>query len=118
MTRKTFLGVLAFSALALPALAGKQDFTLINKTGFAIDQVYVSESSKSDWEDDVLGSEQLPNGQSKKITFNGYGTKVCKFDIKIVDPKGTGWTVEEVNLCETNQVTFKTKNGKVIYVTE
>lgn len=45
------------------ALAGKQDFTLENQTGYQIEQVYVSSVNTDDWEEDVLGRRYLSDGQ-------------------------------------------------------
>jgi hypothetical protein len=50
----------AITALVLPCLApsavaqGKQDFSLVNQTGYDISEVYVSPANSSDWEEDVL----------------------------------------------------------------
>src|SRR5437773_1832450 len=41
-----------------------QDFTLINKTGVVIDKLYVSPANKDEWGDDILGQDQLADGQS------------------------------------------------------
>src|SRR2546427_12681984 len=51
------------------ARAGKQDFTLHNKTGVEIHSLYVSPHSADDWEEDILGKDTLAAGDSIKITF-------------------------------------------------
>ena len=59
-----FLGA-AITAVALPCLVllafaqGKQNFTLVNQTGYDISEVYVSPANSSDWEEDVLGEDIL-----------------------------------------------------------
>jgi phosphoribosyl-AMP cyclohydrolase len=63
--RTVFCALLA-AALFVPVAAGaqgKQDFTLHNKTGYTISEVYVSAANTDDWEEDVLGDDVLNSGQ-------------------------------------------------------
>jgi hypothetical protein len=102
---------------ASPVLAeGQQDFTLTNKTGKSITHVYVSESDNEKWEDDVLGTDVLENGDETNISFTGYGDDVCKFDVKVVVEGGKSWIVSDIDLCEINNVTFKLQGNKMVYV--
>ncbi|MFV3128669.1 hypothetical protein [Niveispirillum sp. KHB5.9] len=91
--------------LAAPgALAeGKQNFTLKNKTGYTISEVYVSPSKASSWEEDVLGRDQLGDGESVDITF-ARSEKSCKWDLKVVydDEETAEW--EGFNLCEVSTI--------------
>lgn len=89
------------------ALAGsKQDFTLVNKTGYAIEEVYVSPSAASDWQEDVLGQDTLPNGQKVHIKFNR-ATQTCKWDLMVVytDKETAEW--EQFDLCTTSTITIR-----------
>lgn len=66
------LGVIAIFLTATAfARVGKQDFILHNETGVEIHELYVSPVTTDDWEDDVLGRDTLPDGESVKITFTG-----------------------------------------------
>ena len=61
------LGVVAYAAHAEnPAL----DFTLVNKTGYTIDALFISPTASDEWGEDVLGQDTLDNGQRCKITFH------------------------------------------------
>lgn len=82
---------------------GKQDFTLYNKTGYTIDQVYVAPSSSTDWEDDVLGQDQLANGQNIHITFSR-SDKSCKWDLKVTwtDKSSSEWS--GFDLCSVEKI--------------
>lgn len=91
---------------AAPALAaGRQNFTLINKTGYTIDQVYVSATSAKDWEEDILGQDVLSNGESVDITFDR-GESACKWDLKVVydDQSESEWG--GLNLCKISKVSI------------
>ena len=95
---------------AAPAFAGVQDFTIVNKTGMTLKEVYVeADSNEEDWGESLI-EEALKSGESVEIGFSGYGDE-CKFSILLVDNKGTEYTVEGVDLCEISNVTF-TKKGK------
>ena len=109
--------IVAFSVLALVLTAtavartGDQDFTLHNETGVEIYELYVSPTSADDWEEDVLGVETLPSGDSVKITFNDR-EKRGKWDLKVVDSKGNSIEWEALNLIEISEVTLHYKDGK------
>jgi hypothetical protein len=90
---------------------GKQDFTLHNQTGVEIHELYVSPHSSDDWEEDVLGKDTLPSGESVEITFSPK-EKAKLWDLKVVDGKGNSIVWESLNLLEISEVTLHYKDGK------
>ena len=60
-----------------------QNFTLVNKTGYELDQVYVSPAASKNWHEDILGQDTLADGQNAKITF-APENEICKYDLKVV----------------------------------
>ncbi len=110
---RALVGLLALLALlSSTALAqGKQDFTLVNQTGVEIHELYVSPHSADDWEEDVLGVDTLPSGESVDITFSPK-EKAKLWDLKVVDGKGNSIEWENLNLLEISKVTLHYKNGK------
>lgn len=111
------LGIAAVAAgmsLAAPAAAqGRQDFTLVNKTGYTISEVYVAPSASDDWEEDVLGQDVLDNKESVHITFSRKD-KPCLWDLKVVydDDESAEW--EKFNLCEVSKISlsYDRKGGR------
>jgi hypothetical protein len=98
---------IAFSA-TLPALAedAKQDFQLINKTGYELNKVYVSPSKSDDWEDDVLGRDTLSDGDHVEIKFHR-ADKTCHWDLKVVytiDGSNAVWS--DIDLCSVEKITI------------
>lgn len=93
------------------ALGGQQDFVLHNETGVEISEVYVSPVTAGDWEEDVLGKETLPNGDSVKITFDDRD-KHSHWDLRVTDGKGHGIEWHDLNLVEISEVTLHYKDGK------
>lgn len=108
------LGVVAMivTASAL-ARTGKQDFTLHNATGVEINSLYVSPHDSDDWEEDVLGQDTLPSGQSVKITFDDRDKHV-HWDLKVTDKDGNSLEWDDLNLIEISEVTlhWDAKKGK------
>jgi hypothetical protein len=104
---------LTFAAFAPQlALAGQQDFTLVNRTGYEIGEVYVAPSSSSDWEEDVLGKDTLANGSPVDITFSR-SEDTCKWDLKVVytiDNTSAEWTA--FDLCKVSKITIFYDHGK------
>jgi hypothetical protein len=100
----------AFAAtLALaPAYAqdAKQDFQLVNKTGYELKALYVAPSKSDDWQEDVLGQDVLGDGQTVNIHFNSK-TKTCNFDLKVTysdDDSNAVW--EKIDLCTVEKITI------------
>ncbi len=106
------LGVIAMFVTATAfARVGKQDFTLHNETGVEIHELYVSPVTTDDWEEDVLGVDTLPSGESVKITFEDR-EKHVHWDMKVVDSKGNSIEWHDLNLIEISEVTLHYENGK------
>lgn len=110
--------VVSMVSAPLSALAGVQDFKLINKTGWAVEKVYVEASNADEWGEDVLGEGILATGRSKEIHFTGYDENTCKFDIRVEDVRGKAWEITGVDLCETSNVTIRMRAGKLVYTEE
>ena len=104
----TILGCL----MATTALAqGKQDFTLVNRTGYTVNEIYVAPTSSDDWQEDVLGQDTLPSGESVEIKFSPK-EKAKLWDLKVVDGKGNSIEWTSLNLMEISEVTLHYKDGK------
>jgi hypothetical protein len=105
---------IAFSLLMLTALfpsayaaEARQDFELVNKTGYEIKHVYVSPSKSDDWEEDVLGKDTLDDGDEWEIKFKR-STKTCFWDLKVVyaeDSSSAIW--HDIDLCKVEKVTIR-----------
>ena len=85
--------------------AASQDFSLVNETGVEIDKVYISPHDKDDWEEDILGQDTLPNGQSVDIKFNRDET-AAEWDLKVEDKQGNSIEWHDLNLLKISKVTL------------
>ena len=93
-----------FAAAFLPLLGGAAfatgpDFNLINKTGFQINELQISQHGENRWGPDILRANALGDAQQTKITFprnNG----VCMFDMRVKYSDGNTAEWGNINLCE------------------
>lgn len=110
MKRNLFAAIFCLIACST-SFAGKQDFTLVNRTGFEIHEVYVSAHSADDWENDVMGKGILANGASVAIHF-APSDKTKDWDLKIVDGAGKSIVWEKLDLLEISKATLHYTDGK------
>ena len=96
---------------------GPQDFTLVNKTGLTIMEVYVSPSESDEWEEDVMGKDVLGDGESVDISFDRKET-AAKWDLKVVTDKKQSYEWEGLNLLKIEKVTIALEKGKPVAFTE
>lgn len=87
-----FLIAMFVMAMSSVAFAGAQDFTLVNNTGYDIAIVNVSPSNTSDWQEDILGSQILPNGGSVNVTFSASGEQYWDIQATFQDGSALYWT--------------------------
>lgn len=112
MQKLVFGAFLVVVASVAQAQQARQDFTLVNRTGFDISEVYVSPAKTDDWEEDVLGDDELENGKSTTIRFNR-STRTCIWDLKVVysdDDSSAVWN--NIDLCKISKVTIRYDRGR------
>ena len=98
--------VLALTATVGLVRAGGQDFVLVNKTGYDIDEVYVAPANQKEWGEDVMGKDTLDNGDKVNIEFS-HKEKECLWDMKIIfsDKEEAVW--EDFDLCKVREITLR-----------
>lgn len=93
------------------ALAENLDFTMVNKTGYPINELYVSSAATNDWEEDVLGRDQLDDGERVDIHFDR-GSKGCRWDLKVTYEDGEDAVWQALDLCSISKVTLRYDRSK------
>ena len=98
--------VLALTATVGLVRAGGQDFVLVNKTGYDIEEVYVAPANQKEWGEDVMGKDTLDNGDKVNIEFS-HKEKECLWDMKIIfsDKEEAVW--EDFDLCKVREITLR-----------
>jgi hypothetical protein len=100
--------VAAVLTFAVPAVAqdAKQDFKMVNATGYELKALYVSPSKSDDWGDDILGQDVLSDGQVVNVHFSPK-VHTCKWDLKVTysdDDSNAVW--QEIDLCTVEKITI------------
>ncbi len=85
--------------LVSAATAEDRRVKIINETGMNLDKFFASNIGANSWEEDILGTDVLPAGDSFIIDIDD-GSGYCKFDFKAVFEDGTELVKEGVNVCE------------------
>ncbi len=100
------VAVAAALGLASFAASANADFTLVNRTGYDLREIYISPANKNSWGRDRLGRNLLENGRSRKFVFSDSAS--CVQDLKVVfDDDGSEAIWEDFNLCELDKITLK-----------
>lgn len=98
----TLVGLLG----GLPAYAGDADFTLVNRTGYTLREIYLTASNSKSWGNDRMGKAYLENGKSRLFKFSD--KSACNQDLMVVfDDDGSDVIWEDFDLCEINKITLK-----------
>lgn len=85
---------------------GKQDFILRNETGVELHSVYVSPNSTDDWQENILGRDTLPSGESVKINFDDRD-KHTHWDLKVTDKDANSLEWYDLNLGAIRELTIR-----------
>lgn len=116
-------GLVAIAMLAAglfsPVQAGEADFTLVNRTGYTLREIYLSPSKSNTWGKDRMGDDVLENGKSRLFKFGEKGA--CMQDLKVVfEDDGSDVTWEGFDLCSINKITlrYNRKSGETTAITE
>jgi hypothetical protein len=112
--RLTLILVLGWlCVLALPALAQKQDFVLVNMTGYNVNAVKLSHISWSDWSKNVLGGGGLRHAEYTTIRFPDIGGQY--WDIRVELDNGSAFELRQVDLYAAIGIVLKYRSGRMYY---
>ncbi len=70
-----------------------------NNTGWVMLRFYASNTSRDDWEEDILGDDVLANNASIVMNIDD-GTGACLFDFKAEFTNGQSLIRNNINVCE------------------
>jgi hypothetical protein len=107
-----FAAVLLF-ALATSAVADTYTFTLINKTGFEIFDLFFSPAAQKNWGDEVLTVDTLPDKEKLKITISRK-ERSDNWDILVNDEQGVSYQWPNLKLSEISTLVLTIKAGQPI----
>jgi hypothetical protein len=105
---------IAVSVLSLPivaltahtALADKANFSIENNSDVAISELYLSDSSLENWNNDILGQGILDSGERITVDFADPSPDRCMYDIKAIFADGQEVEDYRINVCTNEQYQF------------
>jgi hypothetical protein len=101
------------SAIRDAASSAPLDFTLVNFTRFNLYAIYVSPHDSTGWEENVLGRDQLFDGDFVKIRFSPE-EKADIWDLRVEDENGNNAEWKNLNLREISKITLRTGENAVL----
>jgi hypothetical protein len=87
------------------------EFELVNDTGVEIYALYISAAGEDSWEEDVLETDTLADGESVDLDL-GEGSGAHLWDLRIEDEDEGYLEWSEMDLAGVTQVVLKLKGGK------
>ena len=102
----TLVGCMEPTTTTTAVVMANRNVLIINQSGATVFRFFGSNSTRSSWEEDILGANVLPNGSSVNINFAD-GSSVCSFDFRI--ELTTGRVIEDynVNVCRIASYTIR-----------
>ena len=99
--------LLAAGGLLVASVASAADrrVEIVNKTGLTITEFYASNTGASEWEEDILGTDILANGDTVEVNIDD-GTGKCRFDFKAVFQNGAELVRNNINVCQISTFTY------------
>ncbi|WP_426958108.1 hypothetical protein [Muricoccus radiodurans] len=92
-----------FAGAGPAAAQGNPSFSLVNRSGQTIMEIYASSVSVNSWGQDLLGANVLPNGQSFQVNLP---PNQCQNDIRVVYQDRRSEERRGVNTCQLTEVVF------------
>jgi hypothetical protein len=110
---KPFLAVALFFALCGTAAADTYTFTIINKTGFEIYDLYFSPAKQNDWGDEVLTVDTIPDKEQIKVSVDRR-ERAEHWDILVNDEQGASFRWPSLKLAEISTLVLTIKAGQTM----
>lgn len=99
-----FLFIWIFVQSGIVSAQNEVKFTLVNKTGFDLIDIYISPTGQNQWGEDLfLGT--FNNFEAKDFTMKT-AEKICLYDLKAVKLDSTELVFKNINLCKMLIVTL------------
>ena len=101
----------ALSAVALGTMGFQSNdgqdrrVVIINATGVTMTHFYASNSGRNDWEEDILGQDELPAGARVRINIDD-GLGACLYDFKARFADGDELVRYRINVCQITEYRY------------
>ena len=97
-----FLSIIVGSSTA----QSNQDFSITNKTGMILVDVFISAHDAEHWGPDVIPKDMILDGETFNFTFTDVSSDKCSWDILFTADNGQKYYMKGVDLCNTVSITL------------
>lgn len=115
--KSTIFALLLFLHLAGTAVADDYTFTLVNKTGFEIIDLYVSPASKNEWGDEILTVDTIGDKDAMEIHISRR-EKAESWDVLVNNEQGASFNWPDLKLAEITTLVLTIKAGQPMAIFE
>lgn len=98
------LGLVAMAGLPASAQQGDPSFTLVNRSGQVINEIYVSPTREPNWGRDLLGQSTLADGRSFPVRIAPAAG--CRQDVRVVYADGRPEERRNQDTCAITEMVF------------
>ena len=113
--RLIVLVLVCMIVLSVPGsvFAAKQDFLLINRSGYNITGFWVAPYDSDSWEENLLDGDVLRHGEKIEIIFDRSETnRWWNFRVKDSSGKEWVWEKEDYDLTKISEITYIYRGGR------
>ncbi|MHB9296564.1 hypothetical protein PilKf_02337 [Pillotina sp. SPG140] len=105
--KKQYICMIGIALTAINLYAqNRPSITIVNNTGYTVYYLYISQSTATEWEEDILGDAVISNGDSINVRLAEPLTTANRYDIKLVDIDGDSYTKWNVLIHEKSRIIF------------
>lgn len=104
--KSLFAASALFLALAASSASAEEETLMVNnKTGYTISEIYIAPASSDNWEEDLMGDDQLETGNTVNIDFSK-SEDSCKWDMRAVYDDKTTAVWRNIDLCKISKISL------------
>src|SRR5437762_512876 len=96
---------LCLVGFSFAAEAADVKFDLVNNSARAIKNFFTSPTETANWEEDVLGEETIPPGQTDTVTISTAGDQ-CLYDMRFIMEDDAELVVDGIDVCTLSSYTL------------
>ena len=98
--------LIAASLITLHSQEQNPVVTIINDTGYTVRYLFISPVEDETWEEDFLGREVLPDGESFEVALQPPLSVTNRYDILLIDEEGDSYSKWNVLITQNSVIEF------------
>lgn len=100
-----------YTTIGTSGESGSAGFAVLNKLGSTIEELYISDSSTSNWGEDLLATSSLDDGVQLDVAFSGAPLKSTIFDMAIIMTDGKEYQFKSIDISAMQVIELQMTDG-------